>query len=84
MKLLTFKLKYADKKWQQYLEETFNKDIAEKFSIEGNATAKTNEATVNLINFDGNKEILNTIKNDKNVISAYIVENNAVKKVIVA
>ena len=84
MKLLTFKLKYTDKKWQQYLEETFDKDIAKKFSIEGNATAKTNEATVNLINFDGNKEILNTIKNDKNVISAYIVEDNTVKKVIVA
>ncbi|NPA43920.1 MAG: hypothetical protein GXO49_00135 [Chlorobi bacterium] len=84
MKHLSFKLKYADKRWQQYLEETFGKETSEKFSVEGNATAKTNEATVNLINFDGKKEIINTIKNDKNIISAYIIENNTVKKVIIA
>jgi len=83
MKTLTFKLKYADKKWQQYLEETFGKETSEKFSIEGNATAKTNEATVNFINFDGNKEIIDTIKSDKNIISAYVISNSSVQKRIV-
>jgi len=83
MKLLTFKLKYADKKWQLYLEEKFGKDTAEKFKIESNATAKTNEATVNLLNFDGNSKIIKTVKEDKNVISAFIIDNYEVKKVIV-
>ncbi len=82
MKMLTFKLKYADKRWQQYLEETYGKDISEKFSIESNATAKTNELTVNLFNFKENFEIIRKIKNDKNIISAYIVSNNSVKKII--
>ncbi len=83
MKLLTFKIKYADKKWPVYLEETFGKETAEKFSIESNATAKTNEATINLVDFDGNSKVINIVKNDKNVISAFIVDNYKVKKVIV-
>lgn len=83
MKHLTFKLKYAEKRWQQYLEENFGKENSEKLKLEVNATAKTNEATVNYINFDGNKELINKIKNNKDVISAYIIENSAVKTFIV-
>ncbi|MCF6364965.1 MAG: hypothetical protein L3J35_02075 [Bacteroidales bacterium] len=83
MKLLTFKLKYAEKKWQLYLEEKFGKETAEKFSVESNATAKTNEATINLLNFDGNSKIIKTVKEDNNVISAFIIDNYEVKKVIV-
>ena len=83
MKHLTFKLKYADKRWQQYLEENFGKETSDKLKLEVNATAKTNEATVNYINFDGDKDIINKIKNNKDVISAYIIENSAVKTLIV-
>lgn len=83
MKLLTFKIKYSGKRWQQYLEESFGKETAEKLSIEGNATAKTNEATINLFNFDGNKETIKKVKNNKDVISAYIVEKNTVKTILI-
>ena len=83
MNLLTFKLKHADKKWPIYLSETFGEELASKFKIESVGTAKTTEATINLFGFNGDKKIINTIKNDKNVISAYIVSDNTAKTVIV-
>lgn len=83
MKLLTFKLKYADKKWQIYLAETFGEELANKFKVESNATAKTTEATINLFDFNGDKKVVNILKNNKDVVSAYIVSDNAAKTIIV-
>ena len=83
MKILSFNLKYADKRWNIYLEEMFGKEIAEKCLTESRGTAKIQDAKVNILNFDGSTKIINKIKSDKNVISAYIVSNNTVKKVIV-
>ena len=83
MKLLTFKLKYADKKWPIYLTETFGEELASKFKVEAVGTAKSNEATINLFDFNGDKKIINTLKNNENVVSAYIVSDNTAKTVIV-
>ena len=53
MKLI-FKMKYADKKWPEYIEEVFGKDIAEKAKIESSATAKTHEARIHVMDFKKN------------------------------
>ena len=84
MKILTFNLNYADKRWNEYLEEMFGKEIAEKCIVESKATAKMQDAKVNILNFDGNKKVINKIKSDKNVISAYIINNNEISKVLVS
>ena len=83
MNLLTFKLKYADKKWQMYLTETFGEELANKCKIESVGTAKKSEATINLLDFNNDKKVINKIKNDKNVVSAYIVSDSKAKTVIV-
>jgi len=83
MKILTFKLNYADKRWNEYLEEMFGKELAEKCLVESRTTKEIQDAKVNIINYDENSKILNSIKNDTNVTSAYIVENNIVKKIII-
>ncbi|MCD4791941.1 MAG: hypothetical protein K8R54_01810 [Bacteroidales bacterium] len=84
MKILTFNLNYADKRWNEYLEEMFGKEIAEKCILESKATAKMQDAKVNILNFDENKKVINKIKSDKNVISAYIINNNEISKVLVS
>ncbi len=84
MKILTFNLNYIGKRWNEYLEEMFGKEIAEKCLTESMSTAKTQEAKVNILNFDGNKKVINKIINDKNVISAYIINNNEISKVLVS
>ena len=84
MKILTFNLNYADKRWNEYLEEMFGKEIAEKCILESKATAKMQDAKVNILNFDENKKVINKIKSNKNVISAYIINNNEISKVLVS
>ena len=84
MKILSFKMKYAEKKWPEYLEEVFGKETAEKMQIESRATASSHEAKIDLLNFKGSSTIIKTIKNNENVISAYIVENNDIIDVIVS
>lgn len=66
------------------MEEMFGKEIAEKCIVESKATAKVQETKVNILNFDGNKKVINKIKSDKNVISAYIINNNEISKVLVS
>ena len=83
MKILTFNINYADKRWNIYLEEMFGKEIAEKCLTESKATAKMQDAKINILNFDGNKEIIKKIKSDKNVISAYIINNNEISEVLI-
>lgn len=83
MRILSIKMKYADKKWPDYLKEVFGEATAEKFVIESHATASTHEAKIELHNFSGNSKIINIIKSNENVLSAYIIEDNTVKTIIV-
>ena len=82
MKVLTFKLNYADKRWNDYLESLLGKEEAEKCLVESRTTKEIQDAKVNILNFDGNSKTINVLKADNNVTSAYIVENNSVRKVI--
>ena len=84
MKILSFNLNYAGKRWNEYLEDMFGKEIAEKCLTESRGTAKKQDAKVNILNFDGNTKIINKIKSDKNIISAYIINNSEVTKVLVS
>jgi hypothetical protein len=83
MKILTFKMSYPDKKWPLYLEEVFGKELTEKFTVESRQTASSHEAKIELLDFSGSSKILDVLKSNEHVISAYIVEDNAIKKVIV-
>lgn len=84
MRILTFNINYAGKRWSEYLEEMFGKEIAEKCLAESRGTAKIQDAKVNILNFDGNKKVINKIKSDKNVIFAYIINNREVTKILVS
>jgi len=84
MKILSFKLEYAGKRWNEYLEEMLGKEIAEKCLVESRTTAKIQDAKINILNFDGSSKIINKIKSDKNVIFAYIINNGEVSKVVVS
>lgn len=82
MKVLSFKMTYADKKWPEYLEEVFGKETAEKLKIEARATASSHEAKVELLNFNGSSKIIKTLKNNDHVISAYVVDKHIVTDVL--
>ena len=84
MKILSIKMKYAEKRWPEYLEEVFGKETAEKMTIESRATASSHEAKIDLLNFKGSSAIIKTIKNNENVISAYIVKDNDINARIIS
>ncbi len=84
MSKLVFKMKYSGKRWPEYLSEILGKEIVEKCKIESHATAKTNFANIILYDFDNNKEITDKIKKNSNTVSAYIVKNNKVQKILKA
>jgi len=82
MSKLIFKMNYSGKRWADYLPEILGKDIAEKCITESEATAKTDEARIIIYDFDGNKETIKKIKKNELTISAFIVSNNKVQKVL--
>ena len=83
MKVLSFKMKYADKRWPEYLEEVFGKETSEKFKIEARATASSHEAKIELLNFKGSSKIIKTLKNNGQVISAYVIDDHIVTDILI-
>jgi len=75
MSKLIFTMKYADKKWPEYLEETFGKEIAEQCVVQSSQTASVHEARIHIMNFKNDSKILNTLKSHENVTSAFLVNN---------
>ena len=74
MKLI-FKMKYSDVKWPVYLEETFGKEIANQCVVEGTQTASVHEARIHIMDFKSDTKVIDTIKSNENVISAFIVND---------
>ena len=81
MKILTFKLKYTGIKWIEYLENFLGKELAEKCSVESQATANTLIAIINIVNFNAQKEILNKIKENEDVFSGYLFNNQRITQI---
>ncbi len=81
MKLI-FTMKYADKKWPEYIEEVFGKDVAEQAKIESDSTAKSHEARIHLMDFKNDNTIIDKLKSNENVTSAFLVSDNKVQKTI--
>lgn len=76
MKILTFTLsKYQGVSWEQYLSDFLGKETAEKCKIESHATAGTHIAKINILNFNESKAIVEKIKKNEDVHSAYIAHN---------
>jgi len=82
MSKLIITLNPVDKKWDEYLTETFGDDFVKNSKVEPFATAKKNKAKVYNLNFKGDTKIIDTIKQNNDIDSAYIVENNKIKEVI--
>lgn len=76
MKILTFRMDFADKKWADYLTEEFGEETAKKFNVQSHAAAKIHDAKITMLNFDGDKSLIEKIKNHPKVTSAYIVKND--------
>ena len=77
MKILSLKMRYSDEKWPIYLDKIFGKGTAEKMYIESRATASTHEAKISLLNFKRNSKIIDIIKTNESVISAFIIDDNS-------
>jgi len=75
-------MKYADKKWPEYIEETFGKEVAEQAKIESDATAKSHEARIHLMDFKNDTAVIEKMKSNENVTSAFLVSDNEVKEKI--
>jgi len=75
MSKLIFTMKYADKKWPEYLEETFGKEAAEQCVVESTQTASVHEARIHIMNFKNDSKLINTIKGSENVLSAFFVND---------
>jgi len=76
-------MKYADKKWPEYLTEVFGKEIADKCTIESDATALNYNARIKIDDFKNDKEFIAKLKNNENIISAFTIDNYQAKEVIV-
>jgi len=62
MSKLIFRMKYADKKWPEYLTEVFGKEIADKCTIESDATALNYNARIKIDDFKNDKEFIAKLK----------------------
>lgn len=78
MATLIFRMKYNEAKWPVYLEETFGKETADKCVVESTQTADVHDARIHIMDFKNDSNIINTLKSNENVISAFLVNNNTV------
>jgi len=83
MSKLIFKIKYADKKWSEYLTELFGEETAKRCTVESDATAMKYEAKVKIDDFKNEQNIIDKLKNNEHVISAFTIDNYQAKNVIV-
>jgi len=83
MSKLIFRMKYADKKWPEYLTEVFGEEIASKCTIESDATALDYNARIKIDDFKNDQNVIDKLKNNENIISAFIIDNYQAKEVIV-
>ncbi len=81
MNKLVLKMKYPGKRWSDYLPEIFGNEVAGKLKIETNATANTNTASIILCEFKNEKNIIEKITNNENILSAFLVKDNKVCKI---
>ncbi len=82
MSKLIFTMKYADKKWPVYLEETFGKATAEKCVVESSQTASVHEARIHIMEYKNDANLIETLKNNENVSSVILVDNKEAIKTI--
>ena len=83
MSKLIFRIKGDEVKWDAYLNDFLGEDIAKECIVEGVATAKERTARVHILKYKNNQQIINKLKSNNDVISAYLVDNNKVKQVII-
>lgn len=76
MQILVFRMDYADKKWKEYLPEVFGEETYKKFQLESHRTAKIHDAKISVLNFDGDKALIEKIKNHEKVTSAYLIKED--------
>ena len=81
MKLI-FRMKYNEAKWPVYLEETFGKEIADQCVVESTQTASDHDARIQILNYKNDSTFIEKLKSNENIISAFLVNNNAVKETI--
>ncbi len=80
---LVVKMKYAEVKWQDYIKQTFGEEWAKQCTIESVASAKEHQASIQFADFKKDNELINQIKNNENVISAFIINDKKIVETIV-
>ena len=75
-------MKYNEAKWPVYLEATFGKEIAEQCVVESTQTASIHEARIHIMDFKNDAKIIDVLKTNENIISAFIVNGKEVVETI--
>ena len=78
MKILSFRMKFADEKWPVYLEKEFGKETSEKFTVESHGKNKNSDAKIIITNFKKDPALIEKLKSHDGVSSAYIINNDIV------
>jgi len=83
MSKLIFKLKGNEEKWPARLENYLGAELASKAKTEIDATASEYLASIQLLDYKKNQSLEDKIKSDKDIISAFIIDNKEVKQRLV-
>jgi hypothetical protein len=83
MSKLIFKLIGNEEKWTARLENYLGAELAKVATTEVDATASRYDASIQLLNYKKNQVLEDKIKSDKDIISAFIVDNKEIKQRLV-
>ena len=83
MSKLIFKLKGNEEKWPARLENYLGAELASQAKTEIDATASEYLASIQLLEYKKNQSLEDKIRSDKDIISAFIIDNKEVKQRLV-
>jgi hypothetical protein len=83
MSKLIFKLKGNEEKWPARIENYLGAELAAEAKTEIDATASEYLASIQLLNYKKNQTLEDKIKADKDIISAFIIDNKEIKQRLV-
>jgi hypothetical protein len=78
MKLI-FEIKGDERRWEVLLKDFMGENLYQNAHVEYDATAKNHQARVQFLEYKKNPELINKLKQNDNIISAYLIDN---KKII--
>ncbi|OQY03867.1 MAG: hypothetical protein B6I20_04210 [Bacteroidetes bacterium 4572_117] len=79
---LIFEIKGDERKWDVLLNDFMGEELTKECSLEYIATAADHSARVLFLNYKSNKALMGKLEKSENILSAYMVDNKKIVKVI--